>query len=52
MTKKEAIKWADHFPINQNLWYGVYKMNNYYVVGCSGYFKRNPHVKIIYKTIK
>ncbi len=53
MTKKEAIEWADHFPTNENLWYGVIKFNRGYIVYPSNHFKRHPNLaaRIVYKTL-
>jgi hypothetical protein len=50
MTKKEAIKWADHFPRNENLWFGVLPFNDGYIVYDSNHIKRHPSLekKIVY----
>lgn len=52
MKKQQAINWANHFPTNINLWYGVIKFNDKYVVYDSNHFKRHPNLikQIIYKT--
>jgi len=50
MTKSEAIEAADSKPRNENLRYYVCKWNNGYIIHCSSYMKRNPHIKYIYKT--
>ena len=52
MTKKEAIKWANHFPRNECLWFGVIKFNDGYVVYDSNHINRHPSLlnKIVYTT--
>ncbi len=52
MTKQDAIDWANHFPSNEKLWFGVIAFNNKFVVYDSTHFKRNPILvkQIIYKS--
>lgn len=54
MKKQEAIDWANHFPNNKYLWFGVIKFNKKYIVYSSNHFKKYPNLikEIIYKTIK